>query len=178
MLCLAIQNREIDTAACELVEQSFSAIPPHWQALLPQQIKIILSEKSLARLKALREFWAAQSIPTSSKKFVQVVSPEFDAAEATLWVYYNRNSSMSPPEYYFKKELYALIAQLLWVLSAELREAIAKESSWLGEGARYVSFRDTFSRFFHNPEWLADRKPAAWSFIKSIDETLKLKQAA
>lgn len=40
------------------------------------------------------------------------------------------------------------------------------------EGATYLAFRDTFSRFFLNPEYLMERKEEAWKFMIRIDQAL------
>ena len=180
MTTVLIKNPDIDPAGKALVEQAFAAITSQWQNLLPP-ITVTFSRKPLSKAKELKEYWAAQSLPKSQQRYVQVACPEFDKDGATLWVRYNHASVMTPPDYYFKKELYSVVAQLIWGLSDHLRKVVATHATGMAEGneaAQYMGFRDSFSRLFLNPKWLAERKPAAWSFINRVDQVLKPKKAA
>jgi hypothetical protein len=74
---------------------------------------------------------------------------------------------MYPPDYYFQKNFFEVVAKVIWFTSDKIREEVKNQ------GARYVNFRDTFSRFFLNPEWLKERREEAWEFICRIDEKLQ-----
>lgn len=176
---ISIKNPQVDPKASELVRKVFEAIPDHWKVILPE-IEVVISTKPFNRVAELREFCAVQNKEPGWKKFmwksVEVVCPEFDDKTATLWVHYDDQAILYPPDYYFQKELYSVLAKLMWNISKKLRDEIGLEATGMAQdsqGVAYLAFRDSFSRFFLNPEYLQDKKPAAWSFMKRLDMALQ-----
>lgn len=181
MVVINIQNPEADPKAVGLVKVVDDSITQHWRALFPATITVHVADQILATVPELAQFWAVQDLPENYREGIQVACPEYGDDDATLWVHFDHNSVMSAPEYYFKKEVYAALGQLLWFSSVRLQELLYAQAPWLNSGNRaagYVAFRDTFSRFFLNPEWLQDKKPDAWSVIAAIDKELARLPAA
>lgn len=161
-----------------LVTKTYEAITPHWQAVIPA-LTIVIAGKPFNEIHELQGFCEIQNKQPGWRKFdwkgVRVVCPEFEKDKAVLWVHYNRQSIMHPPDYYFQKELFAVIAKLIWCVSEQLRAEVKRQATGMAaesDGAAYLAFRDTFSRFFLNPEYLMERKEAAWNFMMRIDRTL------
>jgi hypothetical protein len=176
MLTMTIRNPEADANLAMLVNVVFQSMQPHWLAILPT-IEIVIADKQFDQIDELKEFCRAQSRqPYWSKSLwrtLSVICPEYDSDSATIWVR-AADTCMHPPEYYFKKALYALLANMMWHLSEELRGAASQEAPWLDSGgALYLAFRDSFSRFYLNPEWLENRRPAAWLFMTNLDRRVK-----
>lgn len=179
-MILTIKSLEIDKEASELVKKVFERMTPRWKAALPPRIVIIISSKSFDKVSELKEFRKAQEKAYKGEripwKFIQVVCTEFYRQEAVFWVHYDHKSMWQPPAYYFQKELYAVIAKLIWCLHKNFQNLVKKEITGMmkdSSGAAYLIFRDTFSRFFLNPEYLQEKKEGAWALITHLDKCLQ-----
>lgn len=182
MLNLTIKNPGINRKVAALVNETVKMITRHWCALLPSMV-IVISRKPFNKVPELRGFCREENKQPGlfwKKEFwpmIQVICSEFKDKQATLWIYYDRKSMMFNPDYYFKKELFGVIAKILWLNSEELRKEAVNRATGMAsnsEALTYMAFRDSFSRFFLNPEYLQERKEDAWVFIKGLDETLSL----
>jgi len=177
MTSVIIRNPETDPPVTEMVTSVFDSIPAHWKRVLPQ-VEVVVSMASFNKVPELREFCTEQNKQPGWKKSmwesVEAICPEFDEKEAMIWVYFFRGTSYATPEYYFKKHLYEVIAKLMWLASEELRrEAGSEVPAGMVGGAAYMAFRDSFSRFFLNPDWLKERRTSAWQFMQRLDLVLQ-----
>jgi hypothetical protein len=178
MSTMVISNPAIDQEAATLITKTYEVITPHWRDTMPA-VTIVIADTPFNRVPALREFCDAQERqPGWEKKawnYTQVICPEFGEGRATLWVRYDRDSLMDPREYYFQKALFAAIGKTIWFSSKKVRDEVQRNATGFaaqsGVGA-YMAFRDTFSRFFLNPEYLQERREEAWRFMSLIDRAL------
>lgn len=180
MQSVRVTNPEVDQKVAEMVTTTFETMTSHWRAILPP-ITVTIVLEPFNCIPELREFCEMQNSQPgwekSNWRFTQVVCPESSEKSAVLYVYFDRQSNMGDQEYYFQKKLYSVLAQLMWSVSSILRQEIKRHVTGMAqasEGAVYLAFRDSFSRFFLNPEYLQERKQAAWSFMKRLDESLAL----
>lgn len=173
MRSLRIRNPETNPEVTRLVNETFDAIPDHWKKILPE-IEIVVSTTPFNRIPELKEFIDFQNeVPGWRQQMweiVQAMCPTMDSGEVTIWVRFFHQNYMYPNDYYFMKELYEVVAKIIWFCSPELRDAATNRMpNTLGFGGPYGVFRDTFSRFFLNPEWLKEKRGEAWEFIQDLD---------
>lgn len=178
MRTVTIRNPEIDQEASALVTGVFEMMTPHWLVMLPA-IEVVLSRQPFNRVPELLKFCELQNKEPGWRKYmwksVQVVCPEFDEKGAVLWARYDRESMVSPADYYFQKKLFAVIANLMWSIPSGLREEVRRQATGIArdsDGAARLAFQDSFSRFFLNPSYLKERKEAAWAFMERLDKSL------
>ncbi len=180
---LKITSQEVDPKAAALTTETFEMITQHWQTILPE-ITVVITRKPFNQIPELREVCDIQNKQPGWRKsywrVTQVICPEIEIEErrAVLWVRYDYQSSWMPPDYYFQKRLFEVIAKIIWCMSPEFRQEILGQVTGMAcdsEAAAYLAFRDSFSRFFLNPEYLKERKQTAWSFMKRLDHMLLLK---
>jgi hypothetical protein len=167
---ISVEHKEADPEAAALVMSAYEMIAPHWQAILPP-LRVKMAKKRFDIIPELKEFCEMQNKTPGWKKSnwegVKVICPEFDKEGAVLWCRRDAGTIMYPPDYYFQKNFFEVVAKVIWFTSEKIREEVKSQ------GAGYVNFRDTFSRFFLNPEWLKERREEAWAFICRIDESLR-----
>lgn len=177
-MSLTILNESVDSEAAALVAKAYGMITPHWQALIPA-LTVMIASKPFNHIPELREFCEIHNKQPgwrrSDWKYVHVACPDAGKERAVLWVRYDHGSMMYPPGYYFQKKFFAGIAQLIWYVSEKLRAEVKQYATGMAagsDGAAYLAFRDTFSRFFLNPEYLKERREEAWDFIAHVDQSL------
>lgn len=175
---MTVTNPEADQEVAALITKSYEMITSHWRAIIPE-LKVTIAAKPFNRIPQLKSFCDEQNKQPDWKrsewKYIQVVCPEYDDKEAILWVRFDRQSIMASPDYYLQKEFFAVVAKLMWCISERIRNEAKRYATGMAaqyEGAAYLVFRDTFSRFFLNPEYLRERKEDAWCFISLIDQSL------
>ena len=174
MSSLTVKNPEADTQVSELATKAFEKVAPRWRLFLPN-ITIVVSSKPFHEIPELREFREAQDAQLEWED-IQVICPEIDSSEATIWLHYDTASIMADRGYYFQKEFFGVLAKIIWVHSPEMHQEAKKRATGIAqdsEGAAYMAFRDSFSRFFLNPRYLRERKPAAWAFMQALDNFAK-----
>lgn len=184
MTTMTITNPEIDQEVAGLVTKAYEMITPHWRGIIPS-LTVTIATKPFNKIPQLRTFCKECKMSDGEKpdwQYIQVACPdaEFSEIEVNLWVYFNRQLIMHSPDYYFKKEFFAFLATIMWYTSERIRDEVKRYATGMAaqyEGAAYFAFRDTFSRFFLNPEYLRERKEDAWYFISRIDQSLAQAQS-
>lgn len=182
MPTMAITNPEIDQEVAGLVTEAYEMITSNWRAVIPA-LRVTIATEPFNRIPQLRAYCKECKMSDGEKpkwKYIQVACIDFSEKEAVLWVYFNRQSIMHSPDYYFKKEFFALIAKLLWYTSERIRNEVKRHATGMAaqyEGAAYMAFRDTFSRFFLNPGYLREQKEDAWYFMSGVDRALSQAQS-
>lgn len=171
-------SRSVDSETAGIVEDAWSKMTPHWQALVPD-MDVVIEARPLNQVPALkklvadirrqvrngqdaRDFWVGR----------QVVCYTPRGKASTIYARLDRQTVWHDPPYYFQKELYGVIAKILWGESDALRTKGIAEATGLAAtrpDLAYIGFRDSFSRFFLNPEWLRERRPDAWNLMQKLD---------
>jgi hypothetical protein len=174
---MVISNPADDPEAATLVNKTYETISQHWRDVIPE-LTITISGKPFNQAPGLQDFCKAQKEKKSIRAFdwesIYVACPEIEPTKATLWAYYDRRPGV-PNEYEFQKQLFQVIGSVIWATSKRVQDEARRNATGTAAcspGAAYLAFRDTFSRFFLNPDYLRERKEDAWDFITGIDRAL------
>lgn len=181
MSTMTITNPEIDEEVAGLVAKAYGMITPHWQAVIPS-LKVTIATKPFDCIPQLCAYCKECRTSDGEKPdwhLIRAVCTDFNEKEWIFWVRLDHQSMMDPPDYYFQKEFFALVAKFMWYTSKRIRNEVKRHATGTAaqyEGAAYMAFRDTFSRFFLNPEYLQERREDAWDFMSRIDQALSQAQ--
>lgn len=184
MFYVTIDDRSRDAKVFKLVRDAFESLTPTWRKTLPK-LSVHIVEKPFNKIPELTEFCEMQNQQPGwdpgDWSSTQAICPEFDKIAAEFWIYYNKSTIMGNPDYYFKKDIHSVIAKLIWSVSEDFQRQVVLEATGEQQGngsLAYVAFRDSFSRYFLNPEWLQEKRYSAWALMKKLDEYLRCRKIA
>jgi hypothetical protein len=167
----------------EFLKEAYRKITTHWRNLLPE-FKVIIVSKPLNKIPELKEyvdemnkrrkenkeymgpgFWKAYRVlATNDKKDLKIFARIQD------YIHYAIDDG---EKYYFQKDFLEIIAGILIAYSPNLAKVALKNATGYAEDSidlAAIAFKSSFSRFFINKEYLADKKPDALAFMKRLDK--------
>lgn len=172
---MEVVYKEIDPKTIQLVSEALKLIAAHWLKFL-DKIEFVIVKKPFNQFEELKE--VCDQIEQNGKiDWDNRQGVWFKEGEKVkFYIRYNYDSIWSNSDYYFKKEFFAVLALILWYECPSIKEAVFQEVTGIAikfEELALLAFRDTFSRYFLNPDYLRERKEDAWSFILRVDKRVK-----
>ena len=158
-----IINPGANRYASILVNMIFENLPIHWKSQLPA-IEVKISTLPFEKVTEIFTYCCEAKAKDFNFQRKMIICPDLKKVVPIIWVRFDEKSTLINKEYFFQRELYLLLGELMWENSKVIQN-FTRET--------YKSaFLETFEYFFVSPEYLKEYVPAAFSFMKSIDDLL------